>query len=52
MNIILGDISRNGTTFVVTERYFSYENDFYPSETITIANKLSDKNVVNLRHLL
>ena len=36
-------------TFVVTERYFPYENDSDRSETTTIAIKISDKNVVNLR---
>ena len=47
--VILRHISRNGTIFVVMERFLSYENDPYRSEMITIVKKISDKFVVNLR---
>ena len=46
--VILRHISRNGTTFVVMERFLSYENDSRRSETTTIVKKISDKFVVNL----
>ena len=47
--VILRHISRNGMTFVVMERFFSYDNDSPRSETTTIVKKFSDKFVVNLR---
>ena len=49
--VILRHISRNGTTFVVMERLFSYENDPHRSEMTMIVKKIiRDKFVVNLQY--
>ena len=40
------NICHNGTVFVITERYFSWENNPHRSETTKIATKINNESAV------